>query len=283
MRGLSATRAFAQEALRAAPQKRYASAGMPPRTISRETRRPGLRILVLQHLSVEHPGSLRDLWRERGWEWIPVELDAGEPIPPLEGFDVMVAMGGPMDVWEEDLHPWLVAEKQAIRRWVTELKRPYLGVCLGHQLLADALGGKVGLMGSPEVGLTSVDFTDAGRSDPLFAGFERSLDVFQWHGAEVAVLPEGGVALASSPLCAVQAMRWGPHAYGVQFHAEIIAETVSDWERIPEYMASLKRALGDEAAAGLANEVSPRLPAFRDVARQLEGNFAGLIGEAVAG
>jgi GMP synthase-like glutamine amidotransferase len=89
-----------------------------------------MRNLVFQHLSVEHPGIFRDFWTKSGDSWHAVELDEGDRIPPLEDFDLLVVMGGPMDVWQEDLHPWLFAEKAAIRRWVKDLGRPYLGICL---------------------------------------------------------------------------------------------------------------------------------------------------------
>lgn len=239
-----------------------------------------MRVLVFQHLAVEHPGSFRDFWAERGVEWTAVELDAGEPVPPLEGFDVLAVMGGPMDVWEEDEHPWLVAEKTAIRLWVTELGRPYFGVCLGHQLLAVSCGGEAARMARPEVGLGTVELTEEGAADPLFADLPRKLETFQWHGVEVTKLPEAGVALARNGACAVQAMRVGRHAYGVQFHPEIVAETVADWERIPEYMASLVKALGAEAAGALAGVVTPRLPAFAETARRLELNLAAVIENA---
>jgi GMP synthase-like glutamine amidotransferase len=241
-----------------------------------------MRVLVFQHLDVEHPGSFREFWAERGVEWTTVELDAGDSIPPLDDFDLLAVMGGPMDVWEEDQHPWLVAEKAAIRRWVAELEKPYLGVCLGHQLLAVALGGDAAMMAGPEVGLGTVDLTAEGRADPLFAGLPDRLETFQWHGVEVTRLPEGGVALASNGASAVQAMRVGRFAYGLQFHPEIVAKTVADWERIPEYMASLVKALGAEAAGALAGEVLPRLPAFAETARTLEANLAAVVESAAA-
>ncbi|MFC3690804.1 type 1 glutamine amidotransferase [Chenggangzhangella methanolivorans] len=237
-----------------------------------------MRVLVFQHLEVEHPGSFREFWRDRNVEWTTVELDAGDEIPPLKGFDLLAVMGGPMDVWEEDQHPWLVAEKAAIRRWVAELKRPYFGICLGHQLLAVSLGGEAKMMASPEVGLGDVSLTDEGRADPLFAGLPERVQTFQWHGVEVTRLPEDAVALASNDAAAVQAMRVGANAYGVQFHPEIVAETVADWRRIPEYWASLQKALGPDGAENLAGEVTPLLPAFRETAAALDRNLTKIAG-----
>src|ERR1700738_4280966 len=112
-----------------------------------------MKILVFQHVSVEHPGVFREFWAQAGHTYDTVELDTGDGIPTLSTYDLIVVMGGPMDVWQAEAHPWLVAEKAAIRTWVKELQRPYLGICLGHQLLADALGGTVSLMSAPEVGL----------------------------------------------------------------------------------------------------------------------------------
>lgn len=234
-----------------------------------------MRILVLQHLDVEGPGSFGEIWDAKGFERVTVELDEGDAIPALEDFDLMAVMGGPMDVWEEDAHPWLKAEKAAIRRWVAELGRPYLGVCLGHQLLGAALGGEVGPMkGSPEVGLTRVQLTEDGRRDPLFAGFGEGLDVFQWHGAEVSRAPAGATVLATNSASPVQAMRVGDHAYGFQFHPEVVSQTVADWRAIPEYWASLIKALGPQGAEELGHAVTARLPALRATAERLETNLA---------
>ena len=232
-----------------------------------------MRLLVFQHIAIEHPGIFRDFLAADGVAWDAVELDAGEPIPPLSGYDALWAMGGPMDVWQEEQHPWLIAEKRAIREAVIERRMPYLGVCLGHQLLGAALGGRVGPMARAEVGILDVELTAAGRQDPLFEGIADRFKALQWHGAEVAEAPPGATVLAHSPLCAVQAMRVGRHAYGMQYHCEILPQTVSDWAVIPAYACALDAALGAGAMPKLQAEAAEAMPGFNRDARRLYRNF----------
>ena len=161
----------------------------------------------------------------------------------------------------------------AIETWVRKLERPYLGICLGHQLLAEALGGKTGLMAQPEVGVTETVLNAAGCEDVLFAGLGPQLQAFQWHGAEVQRLPEGGVVLAGNAACPVQAMRVGRQAWGIQFHIEMTPNTVAEWSAVPEYAASMAQALGTARARGLAAELAGHLPAFNAMARQINDNL----------
>ncbi len=236
-----------------------------------------MKVLVLQHLAVEHPGVFRDFLTEDGIAWHTVELDEGEPIPDLEPYDVMIVMGGPQDVWQEDAYPWLKAEKAAIRRFVADMGRPYLGLCLGHQLLADALGGRVGPGSRPEVGALKITQTDAGRNDPLLAGVSDPIEVLQWHGAEVKALPDGAVHLARSDVCEVQAFRYGRRAYGLQCHVEATRDTVADWAAIPEYAQALEASLGAGSVERLAADVAALLPTYTTTARTLYSNFKTLL------
>ncbi len=240
-------------------------------------RRP--RLLVLQHLDVEHPGVFRDFLRADGISWDTVELDRGEAIPSLARYDALWVFGGPMDVWEEAAYPWLVPEKAAIRHWVESLQRPFLGICLGHQLLAAALGGEVG-RGTAEVGILDVELTPAGRASPYFAGLPSTLRCLQWHGAEVWTPPPGTEVLAASGACAVQAMRCGEHALGAQFHVEVTGDTVAEWGAVPAYAAALDAALGAGALARFDAEVAHHMSAFMQQARRFYDNWMSVAGFA---
>ncbi len=232
-----------------------------------------MRLLVFQHIDCEHPGRLRDFLREDGVEWTAVELDEGETIPPLEDYDALWVMGGPMDVWDVDEHPWLVEEKRAIRRWVRELQRPFLGLCLGHQLLADALGGTCGPQRPPEIGVFSVDLTPEGQADPIFNQMSRRQVVLQWHSVRVAQPPDDAVVLASSPHCRVQAMRVGPRAWSMQYHLEVEEDTVRSWGAVDSYRDALESVLGGHAIESLAADADHHMAGFAVDAERLYRNF----------
>ena len=239
-----------------------------------------MKILILQHLAVETAGIFTELWSNDGHELHVVALDEGDQIPALDAYDLLAVMGGPMDVWQEAEHPWLIPEKAAIKHWVQTLNRPYFGICLGHQLLAVALGGDAQPMQTPEVGLTQISQTGAGRADAIFGSLPETMTTLQWHGVEVTTLPPDAVVLASNAACAVQAMRVGRHAYGVQYHLEILPSTVADWQAIPAYRVALHAAIGAAAADQLEADVTPLLPAFRQMAAQINRGLNDLLARA---
>lgn len=236
-----------------------------------------MRFLVFQHLTIEHPGVFRNFFTEAGIEWDVVELDQGQPIPDLSRYDALWVMGGPMDVWEMDDHPWLVAEKAAIREAVKDRGMPYFGCCLGHQLLADALGGECSKLAQPEIGIFEVELNAAGLADPLFSGLPPVCEVLQWHGVEVTEIPSGGAVLAQSTACAVQALRIDKHAYGIQFHIEMTDTTIQEWGAEPGCRRTLENALGPGAFDTIDTECAARSSIFEDTARRLFDNFIGLV------
>ena len=232
-----------------------------------------MRILVFQHIACEHPGIFRTFLRHEGVAWDAVELDAGAPIPPLEDYSALWVMGGPMDVWDVEECPWMIEEKRAIRRWVRELERPFLGVCLGHQLLADSLGGTCGPQRPPEIGILDIELTAAGAKDPLFAGLPQTFKALQWHSVAVAQPPEGAVVLASSPVCRCQAMRVGERAWGIQYHVELEPSTIPEWGCVPAYAEALARTHGDGALERMAATAQPHMQRFSEDAARLFRNF----------
>ena len=228
-----------------------------------------MRALVLQHIACEPPGSYEDVLRDRGAAIHRVELDDGEPLPPWRDFDAIIAMGGPMSVNDE--LPWLAGEK----RWIADAVRggtAFFGACLGSQLLAASLGARVYAGPEPEVGMLPVTLTDAALRDPVFAGLPRELLTLQWHG-DTFDLPAAAVRLASSPLYANQAFRWGSRAYAIQFHLETTTSMAREWAEVPAYRQSLEQTLGPGSFAGLLRELAAHADAFQAAARRLFGQW----------
>ncbi len=241
-----------------------------------------MRLLVFQHIACEHPGIFRKFLAEDGIAWDAVELDAGEAIPDLDAYDALWVMGGPMDVWDVEENPWLLPEKAAIREWVQDRRKPFMGICLGHQLLADALGGRCDWLRPPEVGILEVELTEAGRTDPLFAALDPVAKCLQWHSVQVVAPPESSVTLVSSKACRHQALRVGPQAYGIQYHVELEADTIAKWGEIPAYATALEKVQGEGALARMDAAARPLMPAFARNARRLYDGFVRMVLDTAA-
>ena len=232
-----------------------------------------MQMIVLQHLESDHPGMLRDCLSKQDLEWDAVLLEKGQKIPELDVYDAMWVMGGPMNVWEVEKYPWLIQEKEAIRFWVEGLKRPFLGICLGHQLLADALGGECAPQDPPEIGVFEVKLNKNGVNDRIFNGMDKRQFCLQWHSVKVTRIPEKTIVLASSPLCDVQAMKFGDCAWSMQYHIEVEPDTIDNWISDPDYRASLEISLGKGALNAIKKQISLLRPYLISNCRKIFLNF----------
>jgi len=201
-------------------------------------------ILFIKHIEIEGPETLGTYFAGQGYRLGVVNLHAGEKLPDdLKGLDAVIPLGGPMNVYEEDRYPFLKDEDIFLRK-VLAANIPALGICLGAQLLTKAAGGRVVRSPQQEIGWFTIEMTPAGRKDPLLAGLPSPMEVYQWHGDMCEPL-NGEALLASSARCPVQALRLGPKAYGLQFHAEITEKSIDEWsaDYAPEKRAERERML----------------------------------------
>jgi GMP synthase (glutamine-hydrolysing) len=185
--------------------------------------------LLVEHGPLTGAGLLRSWLEDAGWSCSVVRVDLDERLPDPVTADAVVVLGGFMSCFDDVAHPWLAPE----RAWVAEVVAqgvPFLGVCLGAQLLATACGGQVQRRAQgPERGTPPVRLTHAAVHDPLFSVLPQQFRAVQWHEDEITELPPGATWLASSKACPVQAFRLGANAWGVQFHPEADADTVRAW------------------------------------------------------
>ena len=239
-----------------------------------------MKFLSLQHIALEDPGTFKDFLLADGHTLTTIQLDEGDTIPSnLNEFDAMLCMGGPMDTFMEQEHPWLVPEKKAIGEYVLNLKKPFLGFCLGCQLLGEVLGGRVVPSEPPEIGVLDINIIDDAKQDPVFNFLPNSIKALQWHSYEVQGLEtiDGVEVIGSSPSTKYQIFGYNNHAYGIQFHIEIRKSTVDDWAAVPEYKNALEQSLGKEALPEMKNSVNQEIDTMMQQCNQLYKNFINII------
>lgn len=188
------------------------------------------KAIIFQNAEGEGPGILEECLKTRGWEWKIIHLYLEEEIPTdWSNSSLLVVMGGPMNVYEEDTYPFLREETQTIRM-ALDNGLPVMGFCLGAQLMTKALGARVVKGHTKEIGWYPVQITEQGQKDPLLSPFPKQVTVFQWH-EDTFHLPAGALRLFGSENYLNQAMRIGDMNYGFQFHFEITNDMIEQWIR----------------------------------------------------
>ena len=196
------------------------------------------KILVFQHVPHEPLGTLDPLLKEAGFRirYVNFGRDATQR-PEVDKYAALIVLGGPMNADQIESYPNLAIELEIIQDAVLR-DIPVLGICLGAQLLAKALGGSVARNPTREIGWSDVQLTNAGASDPVLSTFAACQRVFQWHEDGIG-LPPDAIHLARSPHSEVQAFRHGEAAYGFQFHLEASASLIERWLTVPDNRAVL--------------------------------------------
>jgi GMP synthase-like glutamine amidotransferase len=208
-----------------------------------------MHIQCLTHVPFEGPAGISDWAHTRGHSIEATPLYTGADLPASGSFDWLVVMGGPMGVSDDEEFPWLTLEKEAIRAAINAGKT-VVGVCLGAQLIASALGAGVYRNAHPEIGWMPVELTPEGRESRLFGFLPPSFQVFHWHG-DTFDLPPGAIHLARSGACAHQAFVYDGRVLGLQFHLESTPTSVkgivtqcADEIRPGPFVQSVERMLG---------------------------------------
>jgi GMP synthase (glutamine-hydrolysing) len=184
-----------------------------------------MNLHVLQHIDCEGPGAIADWALARGWQIATTQLHRSDPLPDPASVDFLVVMGGPMNIYQDRNHPWLRDERAFIAAHLAAGK-PAVGVCLGAQFLADALGGRVIQNPQIEIGCFPVEFTAEARA--RFPFLPAALPVTHWHG-DTFELPAGAMRLASSAACVNQGFLYRDQVLALQFHPEVARDDLAAW------------------------------------------------------
>lgn len=236
------------------------------------------RVLAIQHIACETLGTIADVLSAGGVSAEYVRTFDGQSAPKsLKDFSGLIVMGGPMGVYEQDRYPFLRDEIRLINEALRD-EKPVLGVCLGSQLLASALGAEVTKGPLKEIGWFPVTLTPDAKGDPLWRGLDPSFVAYHWHG-DVFELPPGAVALASSALTRYQAFRYGLCAYGVLFHLEVTDRIIE--EMVGTFEDELRQTGLDGRA--IIEQASEHLPRLRRIGGALFEKWVVLVNAFHAG
>ncbi len=233
-------------------------------------------VLALQHVECEKPGLIEEALKSKGYAVDAISSFRGQPVPEGLGEACgLVVMGGPMGVYEDGRYPFLRDEMRLIQQALRQ-EKPVLGVCLGSQLLAAALGAKVRKGAQKEIGWFPIELSEPAHDDRLLGGIDRSFTALHWHG-DVFDVPAGATALSSSRLTACQAFRYGRNAYGFLFHMEVTQKILDGLAR------TFSGELAEEGLSGdqILRQAGEFLPKLQLLGRRVFSEWANLLCEAV--
>jgi GMP synthase (glutamine-hydrolysing) len=234
------------------------------------------KALVFQHVPYEELGTLNGLLRAADLNIHTVEFWRADASPAdFQDAAALIVMGGPMGVYEADKYPYLAAETKLIEGALKK-ELPVLGICLGSQLIAHALGARVYPSGIKEIGWYDLMPTADAANDPLLHHLRPGEKVFQWHG-DTFDLPKGAVHLASSALCTNQAFRYGENAYALQFHLEVDGPMIDDWLEAPENRGELTALRGEIDPIAIRADTTRHIGRLENLSRRVFGDFIGLL------
>ena len=235
------------------------------------------KLLIFQHVPYEDLGNLKPLLQSAGIQIDSVNFSREpEAQPSLDGYDGLVVLGSPMAVYEAEKYPHLTMETKLIER-AAEKNLPVLGICLGSQLVANALGARVYPSGIKEIGWYDLSTTAGAKADPLFRHVGLTEKVFQWHG-DTFDLPNEAVHLASSSLCRNQAFRYRNNIYALQFHLEVDGAIIDSWLNAAENRREIAGLKCDFDPNAIRVETPRCLGRLGELCNQVFGEFIGLFG-----
>lgn len=235
------------------------------------------KIMVFQHVAYEILGTLNPLLKDAGFRIKYVNFGRHPQMEPsLEGYDGLIILGGPMNVDQHHQHPHLSYEVRVIKHAIKK-DIPILGICLGAQLIAKALGARVYPNTEKEIGWYPLSLTEAGKKDPVLGSFQETEKIFQWHG-DTFEIPESAILLASSPLCTHQAFRYQDKIYALQFHLEVDQAMIERWLNVPAHKEEIKSLGGKVDVEKIRQQTSLNIERLKILSEQSFSSFVRLFG-----
>lgn len=231
------------------------------------------RVLVLQHFQENPPGRVGDLLTEHQIPYNIIQVGTDHLPDPID-YQALIVLGGTQHLYNKQKYPYTTHEEiylhQAIRQGI-----PYLGMCLGGQLLANAFQAPIRKLPKEHIGFLQIHFSDEGKQDPLYRSLPGYEQAFQWH-EDCFDLPEGAIALAHHTDGSNQAFRYGHHAYGIQYHVELTEEMLNVWLHDLTLKDEFISAYGEEVYKKVERDVTRLFPTYAQHSRALIENFLGI-------